>query len=89
MQAKCPFPHSPRIRKWEPPVGKAAPPLGEKPFAETFRDLRVLAQKMLKLLGQQELSGLGKAENKSGTKKQNKTWDSFSGMSQSLMLASH
>ena len=50
MLAKCPFPHSPWIRKWEPPFGKAAPPLGDKPFIEAFCYFRIPAQEMLKLL---------------------------------------
>ena len=66
-QTKCPFPHSPWIRKWEPPLRKAAPPLGEKPFGEALRHLGVLAQKTPKLLWQQELARLDKAD-KSKTK---------------------
>lgn len=68
MHAERPFPHSPWVRKWEPPFRKAAPPLGEKPFGEAFCNLRVLAQKTLKPLRWQGLSGLGKAENKSATR---------------------
>lgn len=71
-RAKCPFPHSPRIRKWEPPFGKAAPPLGEKRFSEAFRYLRVLAQEKLKFLRQQELSRLGKAEKQEKDTKQHR-----------------
>ena len=60
-------PHSPWIRKWEPPLRKAAPPLGENPFGEALRHLGVLAQKTPKLLWQQELARLDKAD-KSKTK---------------------
>lgn len=69
-----PFPHSPWIRKWEPPIRKAAPPLGEKPFREAFCGLRVLAQKMLKLLRRQGLFRLGKARKKSKTKQHRITY---------------
>lgn len=66
-----PFGHSPRIRKWEPPVRKAAPPLGENPFLEAFCHLRVLAQKMLNVLRQQGPFRLGKAKTKSKVEQQN------------------
>lgn len=70
-QTRCPFPHSPRIRKWEPPLGEAAPPLAEEPFGEALRRLGVLAQKMLKLRWQQEPARLGEADDESETERQN------------------
>ena len=72
-QTRAPF-HSPWISKREPPVRKAAPPLGKNPFCEAFCHLWVLAQKMLKLLRQQGLFGLDSEENKSNAKQHRVTY---------------
>lgn len=51
--------HSPRVREGEPPLGKAALPLGKKLFGEAFRRLRVPAQEVLEVFSQQRLPRLG------------------------------
>lgn len=54
--------HLPRVRKWEPPLRKAAPPLGEKALGEALCDFRVPTRETLNLRRQQGLSCLSDTE---------------------------
>lgn len=56
--------HLPWVRKREPPLRKAAPPLGENALGEALRDFRVLTREALNLCRQQRLSCLSDTETK-------------------------
>lgn len=68
--------HLPWVRKREPPLRKAAPPLGENALGEALCDFRVLTREALNLCRQQRLSCLSDTE----TKKTTISYHSFAGL---------